>query len=88
MWRFERDNSLQEKYNTSMNISKGPPSLEDAQKPDSLISMASKNTGSEYNNKIVTETDEFNDRSVKPYSHSDILYILRILFIFGNEYFY
>ena len=40
--------------------------MEKAYNPYSLSSVLSDNSSSEYNNKIVIETDEFDDGSVKP----------------------
>ena len=51
---------------TNMNSFKGPSSLEEARKLAAVISAASDNSGSECNNEIVTETDEYNEGSVKP----------------------
>ena len=58
------------KYDTSINSYKCPPSLEEAWKPDVVISVASDNYGSEFNSYIVTETDDSNDGSMRPSSPS------------------
>ena len=68
-----------------LNSCKVPPSLEEAWKPDAVRSVASDNSGIECNNKIVTETEESNDGSVKPYSPSGIQGLMQMLFIFGVE---
>ena len=53
------------KYDTHMNICKFPPSLKEAQKPDSVISAERENYGSERKNGIVTDMNESNYGSVK-----------------------
>ena len=53
-----------------MNSCKFPPSLEEAWKPNSVISVARDNVGSECNNEIVTETEESDDGSAKPPPHT------------------
>ena len=63
-------NREKRKDDTSLNICKGPPSLEEAWKPAAVSSVASDNYGSKCNNEIVTETDESDDGSVKPSSPS------------------
>ena len=50
-------NHYKRKYYTSLNTCKGPPSLEDEWKPAAARNLASDNSGSEFNNNIVTETD-------------------------------
>ena len=59
-------------YDTSMNSFKGPSLLDEALKPAAVSSVTSDNSISERNNDIVTETDGFDDGSVKPYSPSGI----------------
>ena len=46
---------------TSMNICKGPPLLEESRTIDSISSEESDNNDSKCNIKIVTETNESND---------------------------
>ena len=58
------------KYDTRMNICKGPNSLEEAWKPTTVSRVESDNDVSEFNNEILTETDEHDDGSVKPSSPS------------------
>ena len=41
--------------------------MEEAWKPAAVINVAIDNAGCEYKNEIVTETDESDDGSVKPY---------------------
>ena len=55
---------------TSLNSCKCPPSLEEARKPASVKIVASNNSGSECNNKIVKDTKDSDYGSVKPYSPS------------------
>ena len=71
-----------------MNICKGPPSLENAWKPEAVSSVASDNASSEYNNDILIETEESNDGSVKPSSHLGMWGMMQMLFIFGVDYMY
>ena len=53
-----------------LNICESPPSFEEAWKPAAVIIVASDNSVIGCNNGIVTETEESNDGSVKPYSPS------------------
>ena len=76
------------KYDTSLNICKGHPSLEEARKTDVVISAESDNFDSECNNEIVTETNDSDYGSLKPSSPSGTWGLMRILFIFGVEYIY
>ena len=55
---------------THLNRCKFPPSLEEAWEPAAVISVTSDNSYIECNNKIVTEIEESDDGSVKPYSPS------------------
>ena len=55
------------KYDTSLNICKVPPSLEEAWKPSVVRSVASDNDGIEYRNYIVTDMYESDDESVNIY---------------------
>ena len=68
--RFERDKSCQEKNDTSLNSCRVPTSLEEVWNLDAVSSVASDNSGSEFNNDIVTETDDSDDVSVKPFPPS------------------
>ena len=63
-------NQDKRKDDTSLNICKGPPSLEEAWNTAEVSSMASGNSVSECNNEIVTELDDSVDGSVKLYSPS------------------
>ena len=81
-------NSDKTKYDTSMNIYKFPPSLEESWNPAAVRSVASDNSGSECNNEILTENDESDDGIIKPSSPSGMWGLMRILFIFGVEYIY
>ena len=54
-------------YLNSCNI---PTLLQEARKPAAVISVASDNSGSELNNNTVTEKEDCDDGSVKPYSPS------------------
>ena len=53
-----------------LNICNPPPSLEEAWNPDTVSSVASDNSVSECNSKIVTEKEQSNGGSVKPSSPS------------------
>ena len=53
------------KFYTSLNRCKGPPSLGESLNTATVISVASDNYGSEFNNDIVTETEESDDGSAK-----------------------
>ena len=63
-------NSDKTKYDTSMNIYKFPPSLEESWNPAAVRRVASDNSGSECNNEILTENDESDDGIIKPSSPS------------------
>ena len=71
-----------------MNSCKLPTSLEEEWNPAAVSSVVSDNADSECNNDIVTETDDSDDGSVKPYSPSGIQGLMQMLFIFGVEYIY
>ena len=60
------------KFDTSLNICKGPPSLGESLNTAIVSSVASDNYGSEFNNDIVTDTDESDDGNLKPFSPSGI----------------
>ena len=60
-----------------LNSCKGPPSLEEAWKLAAVSSVANDNAGSGCNNEIVTETEDSNNGSVKPYSPSGMLGLIR-----------
>ena len=53
-----------------------------------MSSVASDNSGSEFNNDIVTETDDSDDVSVKPFPPSGMWGLMGQLFPFGIEYIY
>ena len=53
-----------------LNLRKGPLSLEEVWKTAAVNSVTSYNYGRECKNEIVTETEDSNNRSVKPSSHS------------------
>ena len=71
-----------------LDICKGPTSLGQAWKLAKVISVANDNYGSECNDEILTDTEYFDDGSVKPSSPSDMGGLMLILFIFGVEYIY
>ena len=53
-----------------------------------MSSLASDNTGSEFNNNIVTETEESDYGTVKPSSPSGMLVLMQIMMIFIFLYVY
>ena len=72
----------------SINSCKVPPSSEEVLNTYAVITVESDNSVSECNNDIVTEMDDSDDVSVKPYSPSSMLLTVRPCFIFGVEYIY
>ena len=69
---MEGINQDMRKYDKSLSICKALPSLEEDWNPSNIISVASDIYGSECNSDIVTETDEYNDGSMKPFPPSDM----------------
>ena len=60
--------------------------MEEAWKPDAVISVAGDNSDFEFKNYIVTDIYESDDGIVRPYSPSVFKGLTRKLFIFGVEY--
>ena len=60
--------------------------MEEARNTDVVRSVASDNTGSEFNKEIVTEMEESDNGTVKPSSPSGMWALMKMLFIFGVEY--
>ena len=81
-------NKYKRKDYTNVNICKVPPSLEEVWNLASVIIVANNNSGSEWNNEIVIDTDDYDDISVKPSSPSGMWRLMRKLFIFDVEYIY
>ena len=82
-WGLKEINQDKGKYDRSMNICKGPTSLEEACNPAAMSSAESDNNISEWKNGIVTETDDSDDGSVKPSPPSGMWGLMQMLFIFG-----
>ena len=87
-WIFKGVKHDKRKDDTSLNICRVPPLLEEACKPDAVRNVASDNDGSECNKYVVTEKNESNYGSVKTSSPSGMLVLMIMLFIFGVDYIY